>query len=93
VKATDLNKHLALALGVLLVNLPASASACSACMGDPTSKNAGAANGAIFLMLGCIGAMLTGVGAFAFCLMKRANAPVPPHVEIAEMISLEGDHQ
>ncbi len=91
-KAT-LRRNLTLALGLLLTQLPATASACSACMGDPSSKNAGATNGAIFLLLGCIGAMLCGVAAFAYSLMKRANSPIPPHVEMAEMISLEGDTQ
>ena len=92
-KATNLKHRLAIALGMLLVQLPTTASACSVCMGDPSSKNAGATNGAIFLLLGCIGTMLGCVGTFAYCLMKRANTPIPPHVEMAEMISLEGDTQ
>jgi hypothetical protein len=92
-KATYFTRHLVAAVALFLVQLPATASACSVCMGDPASKNAGAANGAIFLLLGCAAAMLSGVGAFAFCLMKRANTPIPPHVEMAEMMSREEDNQ
>jgi hypothetical protein len=66
-------------------SLPSAASACTACMGDPNSKSAGAINGALFLMLGVIGLMLGSVGAFAYCLIRRANAPTPPHVELAQM--------
>jgi hypothetical protein len=50
-------------------------------MGDPNSAVAGAMNGAIFLMLGFIGMMLTSLGGFAFYLMRRANSPLPPHAE------------
>jgi hypothetical protein len=50
-------------------------------MGDPTSNMAGAANGAIFLMLGFVGGMLSLLGAFAFYLVRRANSPLPPHAE------------
>jgi 4-amino-4-deoxy-L-arabinose transferase-like glycosyltransferase len=70
---------------------PATASACSACMGDPSSKTAGAANGAIFLMLGFIALMLGFVGAFVYHLAKRANAPVPPHVEATAAMTAEDD--
>jgi hypothetical protein len=33
--------------------------------------------------------MLGSLSAFAFHLMKRANAPVPPHVELAEMMTAQ----
>ena len=58
--------------------LPATAGACAACMGDVNSRTAPAINDAIFLMLGCIGFMLATLAGFAFYLMKRANAPLPP---------------
>ncbi|MEA3210487.1 MAG: hypothetical protein QOE70_3544 [Chthoniobacter sp.] len=74
-----------------LANLPGIAFACSACMGDPNSKSAGAINAAIFLMIGCIGAMLASLGGFAFYLFKRASAPLPPHVELGESINETDD--
>jgi len=58
--------------------LPATASACSACMGDPRSKVAGAINGAIFLMLGFVALMLGSLAAFAFHLNRRAQSSPPP---------------
>ena len=80
-------KHLPLPRGLLaifcagLAHLPATAGACSACMGDVNSRTAPAINAAIFLMLGCIGFMLASLAAFALYLMKRASAPLPPHAE------------
>jgi hypothetical protein len=51
-------------------------------MGDVNSQAAGAINAAIFLMLGLIGFILAGIGGFAFYLMKRANAPLPPPLDL-----------
>ena len=78
------------ALGLALV--PAAARACSVCMGDSNSNFASAANGAIFLMIGAIGSMLAALSGFGFYLYKRANAPVPPHIQLVEEMSGdEGD--
>ena len=64
--------------------------ACSVCMGDANSNAASASNGAIFLMLGVIGSVLASMTAFGFYLFKRANAPIPPHIELVEAMSHEG---
>jgi hypothetical protein len=74
-----------------LTSWPATASACTACMGDVNSKIAPAMNAAIFLMLGAIGFMLASLAGFAFYLMKRANSPLPPHAELAQMINSQED--
>jgi hypothetical protein len=63
-------------LGAVLMLLPNLASACTVCMGDPNSKEAGAVNGAIFLMLGFIFSVLLALGSFGVCLMRRANHPL-----------------
>jgi len=73
--------------------LHGTASACSVCMGDPNSNAAGATNGAIFLMLGIIGSMLTASGGFGFYLYKRAHTPIPPHIELAEEMGGECEDQ
>ena len=83
-KSSPLSRLLAVIVAALLLHLPATASACTVCMGDVNSKTAPAINAAIFLMLGCIGAMLAAAAAFGFYLMKRANAPLPPHAEFPE---------
>lgn len=67
--------------------LPATAQACTACMGDVNSKTAGAINAAIFLMIGMIGAMLASLVGFAFYLSRRAAAPVPPHAELGQAMN------
>lgn len=84
-------RALVVIIATVLAHLPATASACTACMGDVNSKIAPAMNAAIFLMLGFIGFMLASAAGFAFYLVKRANAPVPPHAEFAQTINPE-DH-
>ncbi len=74
---------------LVLLKWPAAASACAVCMGDPNSKSAGAINAAIFLMLAFIGGVLALLSAFGISLMRRANAPLPPHLDITE--SRSGD--
>ncbi len=55
------------------------ASACSkTCMGDPSSKTAGAANGAIFMMLGFVALMLGFIGAFIYHPFKTRQRAGPP---------------
>jgi hypothetical protein len=72
-----------------LAQFPSAAQACSACMGDPNSNEASAINAAIFLMLGCIGGVLGLFIAFGIYLYRRAQLPIPPHVELAEMIGTQ----
>jgi hypothetical protein len=81
-------RRLVAASAVALVYHPLFASACSVCMGDPNSKSAGAINAAIFLMLAFIGGVLALLVAFGLSLMRRANAPLPPHLEMAENQSM-----
>lgn len=72
----------ALVLSAALLILPEAARACAVCMGGAgtESTNGGgsvtsAVNGAILFMLGVIGFMLAGVGAFAVYLHRRAKNP------------------
>lgn len=57
---------------LVLMLLPGAADACSVCMGASDSSIAPAANGAIFFMLGSIGAVLAGVAGFIFHLWRRS---------------------
>ena len=82
----------ALALAALLAQLPATAAACTACMGDPNTKAAGAINAAIFLLLGFIGGVLGLLVAFGISLMKRAATPLPPHADFSHHDSDPGAH-
>jgi hypothetical protein len=60
-------------------------------MGDPNSNAASATNGAIFLMLAFIGAMMASTVGVGFYLYRRATAPIPPHVALAEELSDDND--
>jgi hypothetical protein len=53
-------------------------------MGADDSKVGPAINGAIFLLLGCIGGVLALLVAFAVTLIRRANAPLPPGAELQQ---------
>ena len=68
-----ITRSMSVAAGAVLIHLPATASACAACMGDPNSKSAGAINNAIFVLLGCIGLVFGGLASFAIYLIKRAG--------------------
>jgi hypothetical protein len=82
-----LSRFFLAALAVVLAHLPATASACSVCMGDANSNTGTATNAAIFLMLGCIGGVLSLLVTFGIVLMKRASAPLPPHQDLASSVS------
>jgi hypothetical protein len=62
---------------------------CSVCMGDPNSREAGAMNAAIFLMLGFIFSVLALLVASAVYLYRRSQAPVPPHIQIADLVGFQ----
>ena len=64
-------------LATVIAHLPATATACTACMGDPNSKAAGAINAAIFLMLGFIALMLGSFAAFGWYLSRRTATAGP----------------
>lgn len=68
--------------------MPCIARACDQCMGGKDPNLRPAINGAIFFMLGMVALMATGVGFFIRYLAKRANAPLAPHVELAEMMTM-----
>lgn len=85
------HKHALVLLAAVLACWPHAAEACTVCMGDVNSKAGPAMNAAIFLMLGCIGFMLSAAAAFGFYLMKRAGGPLPPHTEFDDLSSGEDD--
>lgn len=74
---------------VLAVQTPVTVHACAVCMGGPDSADGGPMNAAIFLMLGCIGGVLSLLCAFGIYLYRRAHAPIPPHIQLAEMIGAQ----
>ncbi len=75
-----------------VVFAPAAANACSVCMGASDSSVAPAANGAIFFMIGVVGAMLAGVAGFIFHLARSARLAAqtsPGTMQPVSMISEE----
>ena len=68
-------------------SLSQEASACTACMGASTGPIGEAANGAIFVMLGVLAVVLGLISLVGYSLVKRANLPMPPHVELVRSIA------
>lgn len=78
---------LTLLAAVVVVHAPSVANACGVCMGQSDGGKVGAAvNGAMFLMIGFIGAMLAGMAAVGYSIVKRSQNPLYSHVELAEVI-------
>jgi hypothetical protein len=48
--------------------------ACATCRPDPNSNLAGAANGAVFVMLVFMGVVFSGLAAMIFRIVRRARA-------------------
>ena len=75
-----------LLVAVALVQAPVAAHACGVCMGQSNNSNfAGAMNGAIFVMLGFLAAMLLGISAVGYSLYRRSQNPSPDQ-HLAELI-------
>jgi hypothetical protein len=64
-------------VAALLLAAAGEAQACPMCMGAADSSNGPALNGAIFLMLGCLGVMFTGIGAVAYGFWRRSSRQPP----------------
>jgi hypothetical protein len=73
--------------GLLATAIVQDALACTACMGDSTGPIGEAANGAIFVMLGVLALVLGLISLAGYSLVKRANLPMPPHVELVRSIA------
>ena len=56
-------------------------------MGGADTSVAPAMNGAIFLMLGFVGFMLSSAAGFIVYLARKARAPMRPNAEIARLLS------
>jgi flagellar biogenesis protein FliO len=71
---------------VFLGILPSTADACTVCMGANGTMGE-AANGAIFVMLGVLGSVLSLIVLAGYSVVKRSRGPLPPHAELARAMS------
>jgi hypothetical protein len=78
-----MSRLLLLPAAVLAV-IPARASACAVCMGDPNSYLADATNSTIWMLLGLVGFIFISTGATAFYIWRHARAKMPPHLALVE---------
>jgi hypothetical protein len=69
--------------------LPATASACAVCMGDPNSYIADASNSVLWMLLGLVALMFVATGLTVYYLWRQARAPIPPHIAFVENLSAE----
>ncbi len=80
------SKHLSLALFAVWAS-SFSAEACSVCMGANGSSIGEASNGAIFVMLGVLGTVLSLIVMAGYSVVRRGRLPLPPHAELARSMS------
>ena len=74
----------AVIVGFLILNISPAAQACAVCMGDPNSRQAGALNGAVFLMLGFIFSVLGLSVALGITLYRRSQMATVSDMQLAE---------
>ena len=77
-----------LIVGCLVLNLSTVAHGCAVCMGDPNSREAGALNAAIFLMLGFIFSVLGLSVALGVSLYRRSQMATVSDMQLAENIGI-----
>ena len=84
-----MSRRLVLLLTGAFAAIPAKASACAVCMGDPNSYIADATNSTIWMLLGLVALMFVATGLTAFFLWRHARAPIPPHLQFVESLTNE----
>lgn len=72
---------------LLLASLSAGASACAVCGGSTDERLVGAANSVLWALLGLVGFIFIASGATIYFLWRKANQPIPPHIELIESLS------
>ena len=83
-----MKQKIAYLTALALATMPMAARACDQCMGGKDPNIRPAINGAIFFMLGMVALMVTGIGFFMRYLAKRASAPLAPHHELVQMMTM-----
>jgi hypothetical protein len=73
----------ALALWVAFIQ---ASDACTVCMGGDATIGE-AANGAIFVMLGVLSAVLGFISVVGYLIVRKGRMPLPPHAELMRSLS------
>ncbi len=74
------------ALCAVWISLVQTAGACTVCMGGDGTVGE-AANGAIFVMLGVLAAVLGFISVVGYSIVKKGQMPLPPHAELVRSLS------
>lgn len=75
---------LIVAFMVFLGSQTGQALACSVCFGARDAKSSEHMAIAIWVLMGVVMTVLSGVGAFGFHLWRHANTPLEPHQELTD---------
>jgi hypothetical protein len=73
-------------VAALWIGLVHSAGACTVCMGGDGTVGE-AANGAIFVMLGVLTAVLGFISVVGYLIVRRGQMPLPPHAELVRSLA------
>lgn len=74
-------------IALLWIGFAHSAGACTVCMGGDGTVGE-AANGAIFVMLGVLAAVLGFISVVGFLIVRRGQMPLPPHAELVRSLAV-----
>ena len=74
---------------LLLLALPASAQACAVCMGSDNRQLAEASNSVVWSLLSLVGFIFIATGSTVFFLWRKANTPIPPHIQLIDSLTDE----
>jgi len=58
-------------------------------MGDPNSYIAEASNSVLWMLMGLVGFIFLSTGLTALYLWRRANTPIPAHIQFVENLTSE----
>jgi hypothetical protein len=74
-------------LGLMLVALAARADACAVCAGGDNAQLAAASNSVVWALLALVGFIFLATAATIYFIWRRANTPIPPHVQFIESLN------
>lgn len=72
---------------LFLASLSANASACAVCGGSTDQRLVDASNTVLWTLLGLVGFIFVASGATIYFLWRKANQPIPQHLELIESLS------
>jgi hypothetical protein len=72
---------------LMLAALAARADACAVCAGGDNAQLAEASNSVVWALLALVGFIFLATAGTIYFLWRKANTPIPPHVQLIETLN------